>query len=80
MFRRVRVEPGMGGLPLGCHHWEAGKLIVVAGRRWPRGCLLPRDWLHRRQMTCPLSGWSCPPFACGVMWSGSALLGRLPMV
>ena len=31
--------------------------------------------LHARQMIWMLSGVSCPPLECGVMWSASALAG-----
>ena len=41
---------------------------------------LPLDWLQRRQRTCPFSSVSSPPSDQGMMWSGSALLGRLPTV
>lgn len=37
--------------------------------------LSPRDWLHVRQVTRALSMVSVPPFAYGVMWSGSGLVG-----
>lgn len=36
-------------------------------------------WLHSRQVTRPFSGVFLPPFDQGMMWSGSALLGRSVM-
>ena len=37
--------------------------------------LSPRAWLHLRQVTRALAMVSVPPFAYGVMWSGSGLVG-----
>ena len=41
----------------------------------PRFCLPPSDWLHFRHIVRVLLSVSCPPCACGVMWSTSALFG-----
>lgn len=50
-------------------HWG-----VVVGVFQSMG-LSPRAWLHLRQVTRALSMVSVPPFAYGVMWSGSGLVG-----
>lgn len=67
-----------GVVPLGCHQSLVVRVTGVGGVARVRPLLSPCDWLHRLQSTAPLSVVSLPPCACGVMWSGSALFGRLP--
>ena len=77
---------GGWGRPPGVHHFPlaavccarrmaaAFALVVFRFRRLR--FVLPRFWLHLRQMVRPLLSVLVPPFAHGMMWSGSALLGR----
>ena len=72
-----RVDAGVGSVvdPRPVH-----QSICVSGSTLPAGfrfCFSRwnRVWLQYLQMTRVFSSVSCPPNACGTMWSTSALLG-----
>ena len=54
--------------------WDVGRSSAMTFRfLLCFGSFAPSDWLQRRQQTRTLSIRSAPPWACGTMWSTSAL-------
>ena len=73
---RVRALGWGGGWGARGHQMDEA---VMGGRGVGGFGPLPRAWLHRRQIVLPLSRVLSPPYATGMMWSGSALCGCLLM-
>lgn len=63
----------MGGV--GCPGHQSPDACTALGVVVVMGVRAPRLWLHLRQMVRPLLTLLVPPYAWGMMWSGSALLG-----